>query len=310
MADYEFAVDEQMQGQRLDKLVIERLGGTIGRGAARALFESGAVRVDGRRVAKGRLARLGEHVSVAFADEGPPVVPEPDMALDVRLERADLVVVCKPAGMPTAPLRGGETGTIANALIGRYPDMVSVGSSEREPGLLHRLDSGTSGLIVAARTTQAFAVLAEALRQGQLCKKYWLICQAADLAASGVIELPLCSHPKDSRRVMACVHPRDVERYSPRPASTAYRVIEQVGSMAWVEAVAARAARHQLRVHFAAIGHPLIGDGLYGGDTTELQRQALHAYYVSFKGTADVAGFEVETTLPDDLQRLLDSGRR
>ncbi len=293
-----------MDGQRIDKVLIEALGMRIGRSGAKALFEAGAVRIEGKRVPKGRVARKGERVLVRIPELSVAAVPEPSALLDVRLERADLVVVCKPAGMPSAPLAAGETGTLARALLGHYPEMVCFGHSPREPGLVHGLVSGTSGLLVAARTASAFEQLTAALRDGQLHKAYLLLCAAEGLAPSGVIEVPLCAHPKDSKRVMACMHPRDADRYHARPASTSYRVRDRAGPIALVEATVARAARHQLRAHFAAIGHPLIGDVLYGGSTELLTRQALHASGIRCDGNPTLPGFSVQAELPEDLARI------
>ncbi len=305
---FQCTVSEEQDGQRLDKIVVEALGHTIGRSRARDLFTQGVVRVDGRVVPKGRLARHGELLTVALpgpVDEAP--VASQGAPLDVRLERDDIVVVSKPAGQPTAPLRAGETETLVNALLGRYPEMKLVGRSRREAGVVHRLDSGTSGLLIAARTKGAFEEAIELLSNGEIDKRYLLICSADGLAESGTLEIPLCAHPKDKKRVLACTHPRDVARYHARPASTSYHVREIKGGYALVEAKAPRASRHQLRAHFAAIDHPLVGDNLYGGDVTRLARQALHAYHVSWKGSDSLPAFEVEAEMPEDLRAFFDN---
>jgi len=203
-------------------------------------------------------------------------VADPEAPLVVVLETPEVIVLEKPAGQPSAPLEPGERGTLANALLARYPECGSIGFSPREPGLCHRLDTETSGLLLAARTREAFEVLTRAIKEERLDKRYLLICAAKDLPETGVIEVPLAPHPKDRRRVYACVHPRDVERYAPRPARTAYKVLRVRGAWALVEARAGKAMRHQIRAHFAAIDHPLAGDVLYGGPSVEgLSR---HAY--------------------------------
>jgi 23S rRNA pseudouridine1911/1915/1917 synthase len=201
-----------------------------------------------------------------------------------------------------------------NALLGHYPELVPadgetyIGHSARDPGVLHRLDTETSGAVVVARTAAAFATLKTALREEKLDKRYLLVCAAEGLPEEGTIEFPLTNHPKDQRRVYACVHPRDVVRYEPRPAVTAYRVLQRTGNWALVEARVSKALRHQIRAHFAAIGHPLAGDELYGGLVIRaLGRHALHAARVVYAGGSEVGAFDVSVPLPKDMATLMEA---
>jgi len=252
-------------------------------------------------------------IDVTQVTEVPPL-PEPGAPLRVLLERADIVVVDKPAGQPTAPLRPAESGTLVNAILGRYPELIPkgpdefVGHSVRDPGVIHRLDTETSGAVVVARTAPAFDELRLALKDGRLHKSYLLVCPGQGLPDEGTVELPIANHPKDQRRVYVCSHPLDVERYEPRPASTHYRVMRRAGMWALVEARVGKALRHQIRAHFAAIGHALAGDELYGGTVIRaLGRHALHAASVAYQGGAEVDPFEVSVPLPKELALLLDS---
>jgi 23S rRNA pseudouridine1911/1915/1917 synthase len=129
-------------------------------------------------------------------------------------------------------------------------------------------------------------------------KSYLLVCREADLPDQGTIEFPIASHPKDQRRVYACIHPRDVARNAPRPAKTTYEVVERGPRWALVRATVARALRHQIRVHFAAIDHPLAGDVLYGGEAVALGHHALHAARVAFEDADDALRFDVTAPLP------------
>lgn len=303
-----FVVPAELDGQRLDKAAAQLASGLSVARVKRAI-EGGHVRVDGRRRAKGATVAAGETITIAL-DEVPapdaPARPQPDAPLEVRFESEAVLVVAKPAGQPTAPLRAGELGTLVNALLGRYPELAGVGYGPREPGVLHRLDTGTSGLVVVARTEAAFARLRAALLEGRLEKKYLLVCAADGLADEGTIAHPLANHPKDQRRVLACVRPRDVMRFSPRQAATRYRVLRRGGEHALVEATAARALRHQIRAHFASIEHPLVGDALYGSvEVVPGGRHALHASSVRFAGDGDVPPFEVESLLPSELDALI-----
>lgn len=304
-------------GVRLDKLLVQKIDG-LGRAGAKRLFDEGRVRVlaggqgRGRRADKGDVAVAADVIEIAIdeAARGTAAVPDPDAPLTVVLETPHVVVVDKPAGQPTAPLDPGERGTVANALLARYPELAGIGFSPREPGLCHRLDTGTSGLVLAARTKKAFDTLTHALKEGRLDKRYLVICAAADLPEAGTIDIPLAPHPKDRRRVYPCVHPRDVARYAPRPATTTYQRLSEHGAWALVEVKAPKAARHQIRAHFAAIEHPLAGDVLYGGPPLpgqegEKGRHALHAHHITWKGDADVPAFTMESPLPEELAKLL-----
>ena len=203
-------------------------------------------------------------------------------------------------------LRAGETGSLANALVGHYPELAAFGYSPREPGIVHRLDTDTSGLVVVGRTADAFEELRASLKAEALKKTYLVVVKEEGLPDEGTIEFPLTNHPKDQRRVYACVHPRDVIRYAPRPASTQYRVVERKEAWALVEAEAPKALRHQIRAHFAALGHPLAGDELYGGaPIRSLGRHALHASRVRYGGGACVDPFDVSSPLPAALANLM-----
>jgi 23S rRNA pseudouridine1911/1915/1917 synthase len=307
-------IDEAAAGTRLDKLLVLKVPG-LGRAGAKRLFDEGRVRIvteepgRGRRVTKGDVAQAGDVLDVDLDPQASTgAAPDPDVPLEVLLELPHLLVLDKPAGQPTAPIAPGERGTLANALIARYPELAGIGFSAREPGLVHRLDTETSGLVLAARTAEAFEVLSTALKEGRLDKRYLLLCDAHDLPEQGTIAIPIAPHPKDRRRVYPCVHPRDVVRYGPRPAVTTYRVTSVHGPWALVEARAAKASRHQIRAHFAAIEHPLAGDTLYGGPAIAgLTRHALHAHHLAWSGDPKVPAFCVQSPLPPDMAALVSS---
>lgn len=311
MAKIEVTVTEELTGSRLDKAIVTLVDGAS-RARVKRAVEEGEVRLNGRRAPKGAVVTAGDVIeleeSVGRTAEA-ACIPEPDAALDVRFETSAVLVVQKPAGQPTAPLRAEEKGTLASALVGRYPELAGVGYSPLEPGIVHRLDTDTSGLVVVARTKAAFETLRDALQSEQLQKEYLLVCQSDGLPDDGVIEHPIANHPKDQKRVYPCVHPRDVMRYAPRPALTKFTVVKRVtnatGSWALVRATAPRAVRHQLRAHFASIDHALAGDKLYGVDGS-IGRHALHASRVAFEGGGQPElRFDVGSDLPVDMQKLV-----
>ncbi len=311
----EFVVPASLQGARLDKAVAQ-LAPDLSRARVKRAIELGAVRVNGRRMPKGGSLSEGDKVRIDVGQVVDlPAIATPDAPLKIVFENAQVAVVDKPAGQPTAPLRPAETGTLVNAVLGHYAELVPegpdtyIGHSAREPGIIHRLDTETSGAVVVARTAAAFETLKSALKAGQLDKRYLLVCAGQGLADEGAIEFPLTNHPKDQRRVYACIDPRDVTRYEPRPACTRYRVVQRAGNWALVEVSVGKALRHQIRAHFAAIGHPLAGDELYGGPVIRaLGRHALHAARVAYPGGDGVEAFAAEVALPKDIALLLEAG--
>ncbi|HRI67363.1 MAG TPA: pseudouridine synthase, partial [Polyangium sp.] len=174
-------VAEEQAGVRLDKLLLQAVP-ALGRAGAKRLFEGGKVRVHdagaerGHRVAKGDVAKAGDVVSIDVAPEAQnsAAVPDPSVSLTVVFETDKVLILDKPAGQPSAPLEPGEMGTLANALVARYPECATIGFSPREPGLCHRLDTETSGLVMAARTKEAFDVLTKAIKEERIDKRYLL----------------------------------------------------------------------------------------------------------------------------------------
>ena len=301
-------VPTALDGARLDKAVVELVEGAS-RAKVKMAIAALKVRVNGRVLAKGALVREGDTITFEKDDVmsgESPCVPEPEAALTVLYETDKLVVMEKPAGQPTTPLRAGEKGTLANALLGHYPELAAIGHSAREPGLIHRLDTDTSGVIVAARTEEAFEALSESLREEQIEKTYVVVCREEGLPDEGTIEFPIANHPKDKRRVYACVHERDVMRNEPRPALTNYQVKERGAKYALVEVSIRKALRHQIRAHFAAIDHPLVGDILYGGESlVGFPRHALHASRVISKGEDASLAFDVTSPTPKEFMELV-----
>lgn len=298
----ELEVRADEANQRLDKWLVQRVP-ELGRRKAAELFREGRVRVAGRIAKKSELCQSGQRVQVEL--RAPTLaLPDPSLPLDVRLETKDVVVVNKPAGQPSVPVPGSESGTLASALLARYPELSGVGYSPREPGLLHRLDTGTSGLLLAARSEAVFQLLRRALRAGQLEKRYLAVVESAGLPGSGVIDFELAPDARDARRMRVARRPGE---RGARPALTEWRTLERGERFALVEIHVGAARRHQIRVHLAAIGHPIAGDALYGGTPAPglEARHALHASYLAWKGDARLPAFSVEAPLPSELGALV-----
>jgi len=294
----ELRIGDDQAGLRVEQLVMS--AAHCSRTEARALCEAGAVRLNGRRASKGLRAADGDELSIILPESAIPL--DADVELDVRLEREDLVVVRKPAGMPSAPLSLNERGTLANALLARYPEMANVGYTTREPGLVHRLDTETSGLIIAARTVNAFKQLKAALQRGALKKSYLAVVPQAGLPDQGSIKAELKPDPNRKGRVVVST---DLGDYSRTTVST-FDVRERGAHYALVEVAASPAFRHQVRVHLATQGHPIVGDALYGGASEPSlgARHALHAHYVAWAGDG-MPSFEVTDAAPSEFLDLV-----
>jgi 23S rRNA pseudouridine1911/1915/1917 synthase len=294
-------VTETENGVRLDRLLVTHVPG-LGRKRARELFAEGRVTLNGRRSKAGVPAKTGDTVAVEL--DAPGVAAEAEQPLDVRYESAEVVIVEKPAGQPTAPIRPDEVGTLANAVAARYPKTLGVGHQPREPGLLHRLDTQTSGLVIVALSPRAFETLNRAMGTERLTKRYLAIVEG-NLAGEGSIDWPLGPDPTKKGRVAA--YPTPPRGYF-REATTHFRVISERGGRKLVELQVARAFRHQVRAHLAALGAPLVGDALYGGPPFPEggERHALHASYVAWAGDPTLPSFRVESGLPDDMRLLFD----
>lgn len=283
MAVFELEMGEDDAGRRLDVTLARRIP-ELSRDRARALIEDGSVRVGGRLVRKGYRVAAGDQVTLETwpARVDFHALPDPGLALHVILETDAYVVVDKAAGVPSHPLKQAELGTVANALVARYPEMRGVGYHKREPGILHRLDIDTSGVMLAARNQETFEALRAQLRSGRIEKRYLARCHGT-VPAPIVIDTPIANDPRDRRRVRACTNARESKRLSAQPARTEVLSSTPAEHGSLVEVRANHARRHQIRAHLASIGHPLLGDLLYGGSRlTKLDRHLLHALSISF----------------------------
>ncbi len=289
-----------LSGHRADEAVLRSFPG-FSRKEVKELFEAGRVRGSGRRLRKGDRVETGTELVV----EAPAVAIAPDASipLTVLFESDDFVIVDKPAGLPPAPLVRTETRSLAAALLARYPEMLGVGFREREPGLVHRLDNETSGVVLAARSAAAFQA-ARALFESSLIEKRYLAVVADGLPEQGEVETLLGPDTAEPRRVR--VYDQAPDGYAKR-AYTRYRVLERGTRFTLVELSVERAFRHQIRVHLAHLGYPIAGDALYGGPVVpELgARHALHGSYIAWAGDARRAGFGAEAGLPAELRALL-----
>jgi 23S rRNA pseudouridine1911/1915/1917 synthase len=250
--------------ERLDHCLV-RLGLASSRRHARELIADGRVRVNGRRFPKGASVTANDHVELTESLPPPEILPNPTVEIPVLYEDAAIIVVDKPGLMPCHPLRAGERDTVMNAVVARYPETAFDAGKPLEGGLVHRLDNATSGALMIARNPAALKALRLALRTGRVSREYHALV-AGDLPRPIEILAPIAHHPKNSRKMIAV--PGIDTHSGARPAITAILPFIRQGAFTMVKALPQSGRRHQIRVHLASIGHPLVGDGLYGGPTT------------------------------------------
>jgi 23S rRNA pseudouridine1911/1915/1917 synthase len=293
----ELLVPPTSDGQRLDLFVGDQL--KLSRNKVKALFEADAVRLDGRRAKKGDAVAAGQKVSVQQVEEAPrAVVAEPEAPLSTLHVDEALVFVDKLAGMPSHPLLPGEKGTVANALVARFPECIAAGLDEREGGLCHRLDTETSGVLLAARTRASWEKMREAF-SGNGADKRYLALITGPLADEGEIELALSHHGER-------VRPSAGGGADAREAHSRFTVLRRSGEYALVEVQILTGVMHQVRAHLAAVGAPIVGDALYGGrEESGFNRFFLHARSLEITHPSTGARLKVESPLPAQLSAVL-----
>ena len=298
-------VGSALDGLRLDRAVA--LVADVSRSVAARLVAAGGVRLDGAVVTSGtRRVAEGESLAVHIdLPDDPQPAADPDVVFGTVFEDPDLIVVDKPAGLVVHPGAGHDSRTLVHGLLARYPDIAGVGDPHR-PGIVHRLDRGTSGLLVVARTERAHQLLVEQMRAHQPERVYCALVGGHPGAPSGLIDAPIGRSSRNPQRMTLTDRGR--------PARTRYiveRRYAQPALVALLECQLETGRTHQIRVHLRAIGHPVIGDPTYGpgraDDVFGLSRPFLHARSLSFSHPVSGRTVRAESPLPDDLAAVLAS---
>jgi 23S rRNA pseudouridine1911/1915/1917 synthase len=285
------------EADRLDRAVAARP--EVGsRGLAERLILAGAVVVDGEPRAKSFRLEGGEDVQVELPDDPGALVPE-EMDLRVAWEDEHLVVVDKPAGVVVHPGTGHESGTLVHGLLA----LDAAGGDEERPGIVHRLDRDTSGLLVVARSEEAHSRLQELIRRREVERRYLALVRGAPRSRTGRIEAPIGRDRTERTR-------HSLDTPTPRDAVTFFEVVELLSEHTLLDVRLETGRTHQIRVHLEAIDLPLAGDPVYGvaGDL-ELERQFLHAARLSFAHPFTGERLALESPLPDDLEAALERAR-
>jgi 23S rRNA pseudouridine1911/1915/1917 synthase len=286
----ELEVPSEAAGSRLDRFLAEPLGS---RARAQGLIDAQRVRVDGRVRPKRHAVRAGERIEIDQSEE-PIEAPPGDAPFAIAFEDEHLMIVDKPAGVVVHPARGHRQGTLAQALAGR-------GAGGDEPwraGIVHRLDRDTSGLLVVARTEEAYRGLRNLVRRRELERRYKALVRGRPQSRRGRIEAPIGRDRHEPTRI-------SLDTDSPRDAVTHFEVDRLLDDHALLDVRLETGRTHQIRVHLAAIGLPVVGDRVYGVRDPELGRQFLHAWRLAFEHPVTGERVEVESPLPEDLQAAL-----
>lgn len=308
-------VDEDSAGLRLDRFLAERIR-ECSRTFLQKMIERGNVSLNGNIPKQSTEVKPGDRITVTLVEEEPEgliPVPEP-IPLEIVWEDADLLVVNKPPGMATHPSFGHTTGTLVNALLHHVKQLSDVGGPIR-PGIVHRLDLDTSGLLVVAKNNRAHRELAEQFRRREVVKEYRAIVHGVPSPLSGRISAPLARSSRDRKRMRTDREGKEAE--------TEYKTLERWKRFSFLALRPHTGRTHQLRVHLASRGHPILCDALYGREVEAdesflrsgkkdpssrvvLSRQALHAARLSFRHPSTGAPCGFEAPLPADMQRALE----
>jgi 23S rRNA pseudouridine1911/1915/1917 synthase len=270
----------------------------LSRAQARRLIDEGEVRVDGAVHAKaGEKLAGGERLSVRVPAPA-PAEPQPEsLPLAIVYEDEHLIVVDKPAGMAVHPGPGHAGHTLVNALLAHCPDLPGIGGVQR-PGIVHRLDKDTSGLIVAAKDERTHQGLTRQLSERQMKKTYLALVEGRLQPDEALIDAPLGRDPNNRKRMM-------IRATNGREAQTRYRVREHLDGYTYLEASPITGRTHQIRVHLASLGHPIVGDIVYGRPSKLVGRQFLHAWRLTLRHPISGAELSFEAPLAPDLQEAL-----
>lgn len=298
-------VPDGLAGERVDAALSRMLG--LSRTRAAEIAAAGGVRVDGRSVGKSDRLVAGGWLEVEIPDpQGPPaltVVPEPVPGMRIVHDDDEVVVVDKPVGVAAHPSPGWTGPTVVGALAAAGYRIATSGAAERQ-GVVHRLDVGTSGLMVVAKSERAYTVLKRAFKERTVEKVYHALVQGHPEPTTGTIDAPIGRHPSADWKFAVVA--------DGKPSVTHYEVLEMLPSASLVEVHLETGRTHQIRVHFAALRHPCVGDLTYGADPTlaartGLSRQWLHAVRLGFEHPATGDWLELTSTYPDDLAHALET---
>lgn len=291
-------------GERLDAF-LSRQGDNLSRSAAQKLIEAGAVRLNGKLPKKNDRLNLGDTVEYTIPEPKEVDIAPKDIPLEIVYEDEDVAVINKPKGLVVHPAAGHQDDTLVNGLLYAMGDSLSGINGELRPGIVHRIDKDTSGLLAIAKNDMAHTVLASQLKDHSMARTYEAIVCGSFREDSGTVDAPIGRHPTDRKKM--CVTQRNS-----KPAVTHWEVVERFRGYTHIRCRLETGRTHQIRVHMAYIGHPILGDTVYGHKKPELGQssQCLHAGALCFRHPRDGRPILVFAPLPDYFQQVLEKLRK
>lgn len=296
-------VDREDAGLRIDKWLSEQTDIDLTRSAVAKLIEADKVFVNGKAVSKSYKIQADDVVDVEIPDPVESSVLPEDIHLDIVYEDSYLLVVNKPQGMVVHPAAGNYTGTLVNALLFRYKDELSGINGVIRPGIVHRIDKNTSGLLIVAKTDKAHIGLAEQIKAHSFTREYEAICVGRFKDKSGTVDAPIGRDKRD-RKKMCVTHSNS------KNAVTHYEVLEEFANYSYVRFRLETGRTHQIRVHCTYLGHPILGDDVYEKPYQNCKGQCLHARKIGFVHPISGEYLEFTSNLPEYFTKLLEKLRK
>lgn len=308
MTETTFLVEEEYEGERLDKY-LSAVMEDLSRSYIQKLWKQNAVTLNGKAVKASTRLAAGDVVWLQIPEATVPEILPEKMDLDIVYEDSDVILVNKPKGMVVHPAPGHYTGTLVNGLMEHCTDLSGINGSLR-PGIVHRIDMDTTGILIACKNDRAHNCIAAQLKEHSITREYRALVYGNIKEDSGTVDKPIGRNPSD-RKKMAIVP-------DGRHAVTHYRVLERFGDCTWIACRLETGRTHQIRVHMTSIGHPLVGDQVYGPVSGKLagigvaglQGQCLHAGLLGFVHPSTGAYMEFEAPLPAYLENMLEKLRK
>ena len=297
-------VSPEDAGVRIDKYLAEQLP-DITRSYLQKLLKDGSVQMNGKPVKASTKTAVGAVIALTIPEpEEPEILPE-NIPLDILYEDSDVILINKPKNMVVHPAAGHYTGTLVNALMYHCRGDLSGINGVLRPGIVHRIDKDTTGVLIVCKNDRAHNALAEQLKEHSITRQYRAIVCGNLKEDEGTVDAPLGRHPQD-RKKMAIV------RSGGKRAVTHYRVLERFGNDTYIECQLETGRTHQIRVHMASLGHPLLGDEIYGRAKSpfKLEGQTLHAMVLGFIHPTTGEYMEFEAPLPEYFEKLLEKLRK
>ena len=286
VADGPHRLDQYLAGQDLG----------LSRARLQRLIQEGWVLLNGAVPKASSSVKMGDHVVVSVPPPKPLDLIPQSIPIHTVYQDSELMVVDKPTGLIVHPAPGHRTDTLVNALLAMHPNLPGIGGCER-PGIVHRLDKDTSGLMMVAKTDNAHHNLSRQIKERQIRKGYLALACGSLAEEEGIIDAPIARDPRHRKR-MAVVE-------GGRESKTRYKVSERLAKTTLAEVYPVTGRTHQIRVHFASLGHPLLGDTLYGGKSPLLDHHFLHAHLLGFRHPITNDYLEFRSLLPEELEQLL-----